>query len=99
MRITFSMIGLVGAVALLGACGGDRATVIAKAESDCAAGAPTGGVPGMNAQRFCSCVVGKLAEGKSDAQIRDLFAQKEAPPEAASVVGECTVAEMKASGK
>ncbi len=97
MRLSFSMIGLVGAVAALSACGGDRASLLAKAEQDCVAGAPAGGVPGMNPQRLCSCVVTKISEGKSDAQVRDIFSQKEMPPEAAAAVGECAVQELKAA--
>jgi len=96
MRLIVSMIGLVAGAAALTACGGDRASMLAKAESDCVSGVPAGGVPGMNPQRLCSCVVNKVAEGKTDAQVREIFAQKEAPPEAAAAIGECTVAEMKA---
>lgn len=96
MRLSITLIGLAAGAAALSACGGDRASILAKAESDCLAGVPAGGIPGMNPQRLCSCVVTKVAEGKTDAQVRDIFAQKEAPPEAAAAIGECSVAEMKA---
>jgi len=99
MRLSISILGLVAGAAALSACGGDRASMLAKAESDCVGGAAGGAPSGMNAQRLCSCVVTKIAEGKTDAQVREIFAQKEAPPEAAAAIGECTVAEMKAAGK
>ena len=98
MRLTLSMIGLVGAVAALSACGGDRASAIAKAKSDCIASATKGGpAPGINAERACNCVVDAVSEGKTDAQVRDIFAQKDPPPEAVEAIGRCMMAEVKAA--
>ena len=100
MRLTFSMIGLVGAVAALSACGGggERAALIAKAETDCVASLPNA-PPGVNPQRLCSCLVNAVSEGKSESEMRDLFKSKGPPPGAQEAMMQCATAEMKAAGK
>lgn len=99
MRLTFSMIGLVGAVAALGACGGgERAALITKAETDCVASIPAG-TPGVNAQRMCSCVVAAVSNGKSESEVRDLFKAKGPPPGSEAAVQQCMMAEVQSGGK
>ena len=98
MRLTFSMIGLVGAVAALSACGGERAAMITKAEADCVASIPAG-TPGVNPQRMCSCVVAAVSQGKSEAEVRDLFKAKRPPPGAEAAVQQCMMAEVQSGGK
>lgn len=100
MRLSITILGLACGVAALSACGGSRASVMAKAEADCLASTEKSGAPpGVNAQRLCSCVVTKVSEGKTDEQVRTIFAQKEAPPEAMESIGQCMVQEINSGGK
>lgn len=100
MRLIVSMIGLVGAAAALSACGGggERAAMITKAETDCVASIPSG-APGVNPQRLCSCIVNAVSDGKSEAEVRELFKSKEAPAGAQEAMMQCAAQEMKAGGK
>ncbi len=99
MRLTLRIIGAVGAVTALSACGGgERAALITKAESDCVASIPAG-TPGVNAQRMCSCVVAALSEGKSEQELRELYKSSAPPAGAQAAVQQCMMQEVQTGGK
>lgn len=97
MRLIMSLVGVVAGAAALAACGGgDRASVMAAAKSECLASAAKSPSPGINAERACTCVVDRVSEGKTDAQVREIFAMKDPPPEAMEAIGQCMVQEINA---
>lgn len=99
MRIGLTIIVAAGAVLALGACGGgERANIIANAEAECVSSFPAN-APGINVQRLCGCVVTAISEGKSEAELKELYKAKGPPPGAQAAVGQCMEAEAKAAGK
>lgn len=94
MRVTMTILGLAGIVALAG-CGGGAGAAKAAAEAECqTAMTKAGAPPGVDGARLCSCIVGRLSEGKSEQQVREMFASKTPPPEAATVSMQCVQESM-----
>ncbi len=107
MRFSGTILGLV-AMAALGACGSgsggggdaERQAFITKAEESCVQAAQKGTPPpGVDVRGFCSCAINRMAEGKSEAQLRDLDKQAAPTPADVAVMRQCMTEATKTGGK
>ena len=107
MRLTAALLVLTGTAAALTACQSEaqqRQSLIDSGVQACVrgyndkAGGSGGALRGLDPQRICSCVMTKIAEGKSTEELRKVSRQDEPSPEDMRHMGACFVQEAQRAG-
>jgi hypothetical protein len=104
MSIAKVCVAAVLAVGLLAGCRGDgdaeRQALVDQEMKDCVEGfrKSRGGAAGLDGQRICECAVGKLAEGKDAAQLREMTQQTKPSEADVKTMGACVVEEARRKG-
>jgi hypothetical protein len=107
MRLTAALLVLTASAAASTACqseAGQRQALIDSGVQACVRGynekASTrgGALQGIDSQRVCSCVMEKIAEGKSTEELRTASRQDEPSPEDMRHMGACFTQEAQRAG-